>query len=93
MMEAESRGELRHVTHVLLDKNMPRMDGLELARNLLARKGSKIAIGACTADSTPEARDDCFSAGMVGVLTKPFSASEVESLLQVMDACLATPQK
>lgn len=60
---------------VLMDVNMPVLDGLGATRELrrLQREGeiSPFAIIAATAGSTREQQDRCIASGMEGVLSKP----------------------
>jgi len=62
---------------VLMDLQMPGMDGLEATRRLLdlAREGRwpGAPIVALTAHASDTDRSACLAAGMVGVLTKPLS--------------------
>jgi len=62
---------------VLIDLQMPGMDGLEATRRLLdlAREGRwpGAPIVALTAHASDTDRSACLAAGMVGVLTKPLS--------------------
>lgn len=60
---------------VLMDLQMPVMDGLQATRELrrLQAEGQlpEFPIVALTAHATPQDRDSCIEAGMVGFLTKP----------------------
>jgi CheY-like chemotaxis protein len=72
---------------ILMDLQMPEMDGFEAARNLCARLGDGCPpILAMTAHSPVEEAARCREAGMVGCLGKPI---DVERLLlelaRVMD--------
>lgn len=60
---------------VLMDVQMPLMDGLEATRNIRALKGRQkdIRIVAMTANAMAGEQDRCLSAGMNGYLTKPIS--------------------
>ncbi|MCI4677347.1 response regulator [Rhodoblastus acidophilus] len=70
---------------ILLDLNMPRIDGIEAARLYrLARAGENHApILALTADASAQRREDCARAGMAACLVKPIAA---EALLAALDA-------
>jgi PAS domain S-box-containing protein len=70
---------------VLMDLQMPEMDGLETTRRLLAlqREGQwpGAPIVAVTAHATAADRADCLAAGMAGVLTKPLSPGTLRQQL------------
>jgi CheY-like chemotaxis protein len=75
----------KHCPHaVLMDLQMPRMDGLKATGELrrLQRKGAiaHFPIIAITADGT--ARDACAAAGMDAFMTKPIDLHELERLLK-----------
>ena len=65
----------RHYDAVLMDCEMPVMDGLAATRELRrsAGGGPRLPVIASTADATPEARAACMGAGMDDYLTKPFT--------------------
>jgi two-component system sensor histidine kinase RpfC len=58
---------------VLMDVNMPVLDGIEATRlyQVQALGRRRVPILALTADATPEARQRCLDAGMAACLTKP----------------------
>ncbi|NUB44075.1 response regulator [Fertoebacter nigrum] len=74
---------------VLLDMNMPGMDGLETFRRLRAMEGAAAALPvvAMTADAMPEHRRACLDAGMDGYVSKPMSPDGLaRELLRVLPA-------
>ncbi len=75
---------------VLMDGQMPDMDGWEATRELRRREAAASAartlVAALTADAMPEDRRRCFEAGMDEVLTKPVRAEE---LARVLDGAAA----
>jgi two-component system sensor histidine kinase RpfC len=66
---------------VLLDINMPRLGGLDVAR--IARPLALAPLLALTADDSAETRRACVAAGMAGCLRKPIAP---EALLTALDA-------
>ncbi|MCO4746043.1 MAG: response regulator [Proteobacteria bacterium] len=56
---------------VLMDCQMPEMDGFEATRTILARE--TVPIVALTASASDDVRDRCTDAGMCAFLTKPVS--------------------
>lgn len=68
---------------VLMDVQMPNMDGLEASRRL--RNDPSIQqpqIIAVTANIVPEEREDCFKAGMDDYICKPIEPSELIAALE-----------
>lgn len=62
---------------VITDMNMPRMNGMELARAIRQREPS-IYIIMVTAFGTPDTEKQAFKAGVNDYLTKPFDFEELE---------------
>lgn len=59
---------------VLMDVNMPHLDGIEATKVIRAmQKGDTVPILALTADGFSQTREKCMQAGMDGVITKPFT--------------------
>ncbi|MBX3616483.1 response regulator [Nitrosomonas sp.] len=71
---------------ILMDCNMPVMDGFEATRQIrvLEQQQNKapIPIVALTAHAYEHIRNECFDAGMNAHLSKPFSYEQLEKLLQ-----------
>ena len=71
---------------VVMDLQMPEMDGIEATRRLRRDGGAKSAIPVLgfTASALPEDREACMAAGMDGLVNKPVEprllVSEVERL-------------
>jgi len=76
---------------VILDRNMPGLDGVATTRALraigLGRPRLPIAI--LSADVTPETRDECLDAGADVFLPKPLEATRL--LEQVSELCQSAP--
>lgn len=80
--EALSRLEQSTFDLVLMDCNMPVMDGYEASRQIRQRvRWSKLPIVALTANAMPEERERYRSAGMNDYLAKPFRREELAALI------------
>jgi signal transduction histidine kinase/CheY-like chemotaxis protein len=67
---------------VLMDVNMPRLDGIAATRRIRAqRPGNHPPIVALTASATPGTRRACLRAGMNGFLTKPYQPGELADVI------------
>jgi len=70
---------------VLMDVQMPEMDGFEAARAIRkdeAGKKKRIPIIAMTAHAMTGDRDECLAAGMDGYIAKPIRANDLLSLVE-----------
>ncbi|PMY39018.1 hybrid sensor histidine kinase/response regulator [Pseudomonas sp. GW456-L14] len=76
--------EHQHFDLVLMDCNMPVMDGYEASRQI-RRSGRwpDLPIVALTANAMPEERERCRAAGMSDYLSKPFRREELIALLDL----------
>ncbi|AVO60345.1 MULTISPECIES: hybrid sensor histidine kinase/response regulator [Pseudomonas] len=76
--------EHQHFDLVLMDCNMPVMDGYEASRQI-RRSGRwpDLPIVALTANAMPEERERCRAAGMSDYLAKPFRREELIALLDL----------
>ena len=73
-----------HYDVVLMDCNMPMLDGYEASRRLREREAGKphrTYIIALTANAMVEHRNQCFAAGMDDYVAKPFQSSELAAAL------------
>ncbi len=68
---------------ILMDVNMPEMDGLEATRQIRAgaAPGRDVKIVALTADDDGATQRECIEAGMNAFLTKPIEMAELLKLL------------
>ena len=69
---------------VLMDCQMPEMDGFEATRLIRERQGTgpHVPIVALTASATQDQRDRCLAAGMDDFLAKPIDADRLSETLQ-----------
>ena len=68
---------------VLLDIEMPGLDGLETCRRMRGQEGEgrRTPVIALSAHTSKEEREQCFAAGMDGFLPKPFRTRELAAAL------------
>jgi len=71
---------------VLMDMQMPEMDGLTATRLIRQQLGNQPRIVAMTANALPEDVQACLDAGMDDYLSKPF---KIEFLIQVLSICFS----
>ncbi|SEO97268.1 Signal transduction histidine kinase [Mucilaginibacter sp. OK283] len=70
-----------HYEIILMDIQMPNIDGLEATKLIRKKYGAKPIIIALTANALSEDKDNCFKVGMDGYLSKPIN---IELLLAVL---------
>jgi two-component system, sensor histidine kinase and response regulator len=83
--EALAALEKKRYDLVLMDVQMPEMDGIEATLALREREkrtGIRQAVVAMTAHAMKGDRERCLAAGMDGYLSKPIRPQELDELLQ-----------
>lgn len=70
---------------ILMDMQMPVMDGLEATRQIRAfeketNSDNRVYIVALTANNISEKKDDCLLAGMDDFMEKPFQEQKLHAL-------------
>jgi CheY-like chemotaxis protein len=85
-LEALAALERQPYDLILMDVQMPQMDGIEAARRICGESGvaPRPRIIALTAAVMPEERRACLDAGMDGLLNKPI---EAQKLVEALSDC------
>ncbi|WP_327196217.1 response regulator [Vibrio fluvialis] len=65
---------------IFMDCRMPEMDGFD-ATEILRKSGFNMPIIALTAATTLEERERCLQCGMNDILTKPYTALDLDAIL------------
>lgn len=79
---ALARAESGEFDLVLLDINLPGLDGVEVARELSASGHGRPRLIGCSAEVLPETQAAARAAGMETVLTKPVALEELRRVLR-----------
>ncbi|MET0535355.1 MAG: two-component regulator propeller domain-containing protein [Steroidobacter sp.] len=82
--DAVARAASEHFDLVLMDLNMPDMDGFNATRLIRQREGqgTRVPIVALTAHDASSFRDKCLRADMDDLLTKPYTLEDCTRLLK-----------
>jgi CheY-like chemotaxis protein len=75
---------------ILMDIQMPEMDGLEATRRIRAQHGRKPIIISMTANVMPEDREACIQAGTNDYIAKPIKLEELVNALRTASMSLAS---
>lgn len=67
---------------VLMDVQMPEMDGMEAARAIRSEMDVQPVIIAMTANAMQSDKDECLEAGMDDYISKPFKPQEIAAMLK-----------
>ena len=67
---------------VLMDVQMPEMDGMEAARAIRSGMSVQPVIIAMTANAMQSDREDCLQAGMDDYISKPFKPHEIAAMIK-----------
>ncbi len=81
--QAIEKLEQKKYTCVLMDINMPIMDGFEASRKIRQQQHLiDLPIIAMTADALTGSKEKCIASGMNDYISKPFSIAELNAVLQ-----------
>lgn len=84
-LEALKALEHRHYDVILMDIQMPEMDGLEATKRIReSRPNRNLIIIAITAHALEFTRDDCLNAGMDCYMTKPMTTEDLRAALDMV---------
>jgi len=83
-LQALEMAQLHQPTLIVIDLNMPVLDGLEAVKNLREREGSgeQIPVVAITAFNVPGMEAAALETGCNKYLSKPFDLSELDRTLK-----------
>lgn len=82
-LSAESAARAESFDLIILDLNLPEMDGLDVLRSLRSHQ-NQAAVIIVTARGAPEERVRGLDLGADDYLTKPFDVSELEARIRVL---------
>ena len=82
--------ERKHFDVILMDIQMPEMDGLEATKHIRSLQIKQPCIIAMTAYALEGDREHCLDAGMDEYISKPIKKEELKKALQKCRATMAT---
>jgi CheY-like chemotaxis protein len=74
--------EAKNYDVILMDVQMPEIDGREVTRIIRRRLGAQPVIAAITANAMQGDKEECIAAGMDEYLAKPISFKKIASLIE-----------
>jgi two-component system sensor histidine kinase RpfC len=85
--------ETSHFDAALIDRNMPRLSGIETVQAIRLTAGARprLPVAILSADATPEAKRECLDAGADAFLAKPIEAARLLEELQSLCSARAEP--
>jgi CheY-like chemotaxis protein len=92
--EAVDAAQSEDIDLILMDVQMPEMDGIEATKIIRQKErssGSHVPIIAVTAHVLPEDKEKCRAAGMDGYVTKPIKLETLAAAIENVVPSLATP--
>ncbi|SKC64751.1 hybrid sensor histidine kinase/response regulator [Ohtaekwangia koreensis] len=81
-VEVLERLAIQHYEIILMDVQMPEMDGLEATRRIRAKEDERPVIIAMTANAMQGDREECLRAGMDDYISKPIKLEVVVNILE-----------
>jgi two-component system cell cycle response regulator DivK len=82
-LEAVRLSTLERPDLILMDLNLPILDGYEATERILSQPETKhIPILAVSAQCTPDKRDRAFAAGCIDCVEKPFNFDQLSQVMQ-----------
>lgn len=81
-LEAIQMANTKPYQLILMDIQLPHMDGYQATRQIRDQSTHQPIIVALTASALDGDKEKCLSAGMDDYISKPFQASDIEELLK-----------